>query len=153
MVCQVPLIRPRETRRPFAPLQIASIKGRRPLNRHRVDLNRRSSRLKRIFFEVPLPNRPNRANATVQSPVIWGMSANIGLVEAALEDIKRDRDVARRKVSLSKVKKFEQLTKVFYGTAIPISTSGGAKNACTTIGNAIALDQYTYQDHLVVKRR
>lgn len=32
--------------------------------------------------------------------------------EAALEDIKRDRDVARRKVSLSKVKKFEQLTNV-----------------------------------------
>jgi hypothetical protein len=24
-----------------------------PLNRHRGDLNRRSSRLKRIFFEVP----------------------------------------------------------------------------------------------------
>ena len=29
------------------------MKGRRPLNRHRGDLNRRSSRLKRIFFEVP----------------------------------------------------------------------------------------------------
>jgi hypothetical protein len=28
------------------------MKGRRPLNRHRGDLNRRSSRLKRIFFEV-----------------------------------------------------------------------------------------------------
>jgi hypothetical protein len=35
-------------------LQIASMKGRRPLNRPRGDLNRRSSRLKRIFFEVPL---------------------------------------------------------------------------------------------------
>ena len=30
-----------------------------PLNRHRGDLNRRSSRLKRIFFEVP--NRIGRA--------------------------------------------------------------------------------------------
>ena len=30
------------------------MKGRRPLNRHRGDLNRQSSRLKRIFFEVPL---------------------------------------------------------------------------------------------------
>ncbi len=27
--------------------------GRCPLNRHRAALNRRSSRLKRIFFEVP----------------------------------------------------------------------------------------------------
>jgi GNAT superfamily N-acetyltransferase len=32
--------------------------------------------------------------------------------EAAIDDIKRDRDVARRSVSLSKVKKFEQLTKI-----------------------------------------
>jgi hypothetical protein len=30
--------------------------------------------------------------------------------EAAIDDIKRDQDVARRKISLSKVKKFEQLT-------------------------------------------
>jgi uncharacterized repeat protein (TIGR03803 family) len=28
-----------------------------------------------------LPNRPTLANATVQPPVIWGTSANIGLVE------------------------------------------------------------------------
>jgi hypothetical protein len=30
------------------------MKGRRPLIRHRGDLNRRSSRLNRIFFEVPI---------------------------------------------------------------------------------------------------
>jgi hypothetical protein len=33
-------------------LQIALMKGRRPLNRHRGDLNRRSFRPKRILFEV-----------------------------------------------------------------------------------------------------
>jgi hypothetical protein len=32
---------------------MASMKGRRPLNRHRSDLNRRSSRPKRIFFDGP----------------------------------------------------------------------------------------------------
>jgi hypothetical protein len=32
--------------------------------------------------------------------------------EAAVDDIKRDPDAARRKISLSKVRKFEQLTKI-----------------------------------------
>jgi hypothetical protein len=46
---------------------------RRPLNRHRGDLNRRSSRLKRMFFEVPLRQlaigslRPDREVATAVS--------------------------------------------------------------------------------------
>lgn len=33
---------------------MASIRGGRPLNRSRGELNRRSSRRKRIFFEVPV---------------------------------------------------------------------------------------------------
>jgi hypothetical protein len=44
--------------KPNQPLEVSQLQpaGRRPLNRHRGDLNRRSSRLKRIFFEVPLPS-------------------------------------------------------------------------------------------------
>jgi ribosomal protein S18 acetylase RimI-like enzyme len=46
--------------------------------------------------------------------------------EAALEDIKRDRDVARRKVSLSKVKKFEQLTNVKQPSSTHLEARFGA---------------------------
>jgi hypothetical protein len=46
--------------------------------------------------------------------------------EAASEDIKRDTDVARRKVSLSKVKKFEQLTNVKQPSSADLEAHFGA---------------------------
>jgi|SRR5271165_404508 len=46
--------------------------------------------------------------------------------EMALEDIKRDKDLARRKVSLSKVKKFELLTKVKLPSLAALQATFGA---------------------------
>jgi predicted nucleic acid-binding protein len=46
--------------------------------------------------------------------------------EAALQDIKRDQDVARRKVSLSKVKKFELLTRVKQPSSADLTARFGA---------------------------
>lgn len=46
--------------------------------------------------------------------------------EAAVDDIKRDKDQVRRKVSLSKVKKFEQLTKVKLPTMPALAATFGA---------------------------
>jgi ribosomal protein S18 acetylase RimI-like enzyme/rRNA-processing protein FCF1 len=46
--------------------------------------------------------------------------------EAALADIKRDRDITRRKISLSKVKKFEQLTNVKQPSSADLEARFGA---------------------------
>jgi hypothetical protein len=65
------------------------MKGRRPLNRHRGELNRRSSRLKRRFFEVPygictaVPGFPQGDAPTNWRSYGGTVTGNFGIVDPA----------------------------------------------------------------------